>query len=136
MLLKWLSKQPGGRTQYPLALRYCDRGGRVILLGSTQKRINSINFYTDIHRNGLTIIGAHQRVRPEHESYPGHWTQWDDCELILRLIARCRIDPGLLLTHEFSIDHGPAAYQLIRDCPNSLCVLLRWNEPTSGSTGS
>ena len=36
---------------------------RVLLLGSTRGSTESVNFYRDVHKKGLTIIGAHDSIR-------------------------------------------------------------------------
>jgi len=61
--------------------------GRVILLGSPRGD-TEVNFYREIHRKGISIIGAHERTRPRYESYHGWWTQKDDSSLVLKLLSR------------------------------------------------
>ena len=34
-----------------------------MLLGSTRGSTESVNFYRDVHKKGLTIIGAHDSIR-------------------------------------------------------------------------
>ena len=49
----------------PEAFRLCANHGRVVLLSSTRGVTQQIDFYTDVHRKGLTILGAHESVRPQ-----------------------------------------------------------------------
>ena len=58
-----------------LALSAVRTEGRVILLGSPRGTLHNFNFYEHIHRRSVTVIGAHQTVRPTLDSYPGHWTK-------------------------------------------------------------
>jgi len=109
----------------PIAFRLCGPGGRVILLGSTRGVTEEVDFYSDVHRKGLSVIGAHQLVRPQHESSPGFWTEWHDNELILRLIAGGRLRGTSLVTHEFPVSRAPDAYRVV--CERAaLAVQLDW----------
>ena len=67
------------------ALLCTARFGRVALLGCTRVP-TTVNFYNDVHWPGITLIGAHTRARPEHESSHGWWTTQDDCLAALRLL--------------------------------------------------
>ena len=67
------------------ALLCTARFGRVALLGCTRVP-TTVNFYHDVHWPGITLIGAHTRARPEHESSHGWWTTQDDCLAALRLL--------------------------------------------------
>ncbi len=66
--------------------------GRISLLGCTRVSDSNVDYYTQVHRPGVKLIGAHNFVRPKVESYPHHWTHHDDCNAILDMIARKRID--------------------------------------------
>jgi threonine dehydrogenase-like Zn-dependent dehydrogenase len=109
----------------PIAFRLCGRGGRVILLGSTRGVTKEVDFYEDVHRKGLTVIGAHQLIRPLHESSPGFWTEWDDNELILRLMTGGRLQGASVVTHEFPVSQAPDAYRVV--CERAaLAVQFDW----------
>ena len=101
--------------------------GRVVLLGSTRGITGEVNFYRDVHRKGLHVIGAHDIARPMKESYPGYWTQSADREVALRLLEAGRIDVGPLITHRFNNDDAPAAYELLRNWDTkALGIVLKW----------
>lgn len=110
----------------PLAFKLCARNGRVVLLGSTRGNTEQVDFYNDVHRKGLTVIGAQVLTRPIHESTPGRWTAWDENGLVLRLIAAGRLDCSALVNAEFPADRAAGAYRLIQDSPDTLGVLLNW----------
>ncbi|HHV95658.1 MAG TPA: zinc-binding alcohol dehydrogenase [Clostridiaceae bacterium] len=82
-------------TGFPLpivsAFQAARRFGRVILLGSTRGD-TTVNFYRDVHKKALTIIGAHISSNPEFESYPNHWTFKDNAKAFLSLIKNRRIN--------------------------------------------
>ena len=65
--------------------------GRISLLGCTRVSDSAVDYYQQVHRPGVKLIGAHNFVRPKHESYPHHWTHHDDCNAILDMIASKRI---------------------------------------------
>jgi L-iditol 2-dehydrogenase len=101
--------------------------GRVVLLGSTRGITGEVNFYRDVHRKGLHVIGAHDIARPVKESYPAYWTQAADREVALRLLAAGRIDVAPLITHRFSSDDAPDAYGMLRNWDASaLGIVLDW----------
>ena len=61
--------------------------GRISLLGCTRVSDASVDYYQQVHKPGVKLIGAHNFVRPKVESYPHHWTHHDDCRAILDLIS-------------------------------------------------
>lgn len=78
-------------TGNPNALRSClkctKKFGKVVLLGCTRK-ITEVDFYNDVHRPGIELIGAHSGARPSLESRPGNWTEMDDCRVTLNYLAK------------------------------------------------
>ena len=110
----------------PQAFQICGRNGRVMLLGSTRGETKNVNFYTDVHKKGLTVIGVHAGTRPQHESLPGHWTAHDEQTLILKLIANGRVRCGPLITHEFPVSKVADAYETVCKSTEALAVVLDW----------
>lgn len=101
--------------------------GRLILLGSTRGNTPDVNFYRDVHKTGLTLIGAHNSVRPALEDTPGYWTLASDHELALRCLAARRLQVAPLVTHRFAWEDAPAAYdELKRSDPTTLGLVLQW----------
>ena len=80
--------------------------GRVVLLASTRGETEHVNFYRDVHGKGLPVLGAHNSVRPRHDSSPNFWTLRDDWELSLQLIAHQRVVVAPLITHRIAGDSG------------------------------
>lgn len=102
--------------------------GRVILLASTRGETKSVNFYQDVHKKGLSIIGAHNAVRPNHDSSAAFWTSVDDCRLTLSLLAHKRLMVDKLITHRFNSVQAEEAYKLLMDWAEELLgVILAWN---------
>jgi len=73
------------------ALQCTARQGRISLLGCTRISDCAVDYYAQVHRPGVKLIGAHNLVRPQYESYPHHWTHQDDCKAVLKLLAAGRI---------------------------------------------
>ena len=116
---------PVVNTAFQLAARH----GRVVLLASTRGETERVNFYRDVHGKGLTVLGAHNSVRPRHDSSPNFWTLRDDWELSLQLIAHSRIVVAPLITHRMPGIQATEAYQLLMDWdPNLLGVVLNWED--------
>lgn len=72
------------------AVRLTEKYGRVIILGSTRGS-TEINFYRDVHKKGIQIIGAHISCNPVEASYPGYWTFQDNADCFLRLLSEGRL---------------------------------------------
>ena len=111
------------------AFGICRRMGRVVLLGSTRGKVESVDFYRDVHRKGLTVIGAHTSARPGHDSFHALWTWRDDAALALRLLAMKRINVEELHTHTFEGEEAPKAYELlISGAESAIGIVLDWRK--------
>lgn len=103
--------------------------GRVVLLGSTRGTTDGVNFYRDIHRKGLTVIGAHNITRPDSDSYPGYWAEVADQAVALQLLAHERLLVEPYITHRFTWQDAPRAYERLRAWDRTaLGMLLNWTE--------
>lgn len=119
----------GSPEAIPLAFKLTRQMGRVILLGSTRGETKSVNFYADVHRKGLTIIGAHESVRPQVDSSRWFWTARDDQTLALKLLAAHRIYVTPLITHRFSGTEAPRVYELlVQGDMSAIGILLDWKD--------
>jgi L-iditol 2-dehydrogenase len=117
----------GNTSPVLLAFQLARPRGRVILLGSARGEADGVNFYRDVHRKGLTIIGAHEITRPQHESAPGWWTQIAEQHLALRLLAAGRLNVDPLITQRFGWQQFPQAYDLLRAWDSSaIGMLVQW----------
>lgn len=110
----------------PEAFRVCANHGRVVLLSSTRGVTQTVDFYTDVHRKGLAVLGAHESVRPVYESRPGYWTAWEDRDVVLRLLHAERLPGARLTSHQFRADDAAEAYRVVLNSPEALCVVLDW----------
>lgn len=92
--------------------------GRIALLGCTRISDCPVDYYQQVHRPGVKLIGAHNFVRPKVESYPHHWTHQDDCNAILDLIAAGRIQVAPIISRVVSPEDAPAIYDQLCDNPH------------------
>jgi len=110
------------------ALKLAGRFGRVILLGSP-RGVSEVNFYSEVHKKGAIIIGAHESVRPHYESTHGLWTQKDDSLLVLKLLSKGLLKVKDLITAKMSYKEAANAYdRLINSKRDTLGIILQWRE--------
>ena len=103
--------------------------GRVVLLGSTRGETERVNFYQDVHKRGLTILGAHNAVRPKAERSAGFWPVEEDVRLVLELMAGGRLQVAPLLTTRLPAYDASEGYRLIMEKKrDALGILLDWRE--------
>lgn len=102
--------------------------GRIALVGCSRTPTEQLDFYNDVHRPGIVIIGAHNFVRPKDESYPGYWTMRDDMRLLLRLFAAGRIHVRPLIRELASPHHAAAVFTRLADNDSTVMgTLFDWN---------
>lgn len=102
--------------------------GRISLLGCTRvSDCTDIDYYVQVHRPGVKLIGAHNFVRPKFESYPHHWTHHDDCRAILDMIYRNRIDVKSIVSRVVKPEEAPSIYtQLCEDINFPIGTVFDW----------
>ena len=104
---------------------------RVMLLGSTRGSTESVNFYRDVHKKGLTIIGAHDSIRqpdagdnPLLNALPVLWSARRDVAVAMRMAAAGRITLDPLITHRVKGRDFKTVYDLLFDFEPSLVGCL------------
>ena len=111
-----------------LALKLTSHRGRVILLGSTRGK-STVNFYSDVHKKGLIIIGAHNSIRPKYESYEAYWTFKDDLKVVFRLLKSKRLKVRELLSDIIPFTETPEAYRRLREEKERyITIALDWRK--------
>jgi 2-desacetyl-2-hydroxyethyl bacteriochlorophyllide A dehydrogenase len=100
---------------------------RVVLLASS-RGTSETNFYRDVHRKGLTVLGAHANVVPPHDSSPGYWTLTDEAGTVLRLLAGERLKVKPLTSEHFPASEAPRAYEVLASWRKDLLgMVLHWS---------
>ncbi len=111
------------------AFRLAAAQARVVLLASTRGETGKVNFYKDVHWKGLTVIGAHNFVRPQQESSPHFWTARDDVSLALQMTAAGRFRVDELISHRYRWDRAEEAYRALMGWePGLLGAILEWGQ--------
>ena len=74
--------------------------GVVVLLGSARGLTDGVNFYRDVHRKGISLIGAHEMHRSYCEADRfGHFrSHKQDEEVIIKLLSQRRISLAPLVS--------------------------------------
>lgn len=103
--------------------------GRISLLGCTRVSDSAVDYYRQVHRPGIKLIGAHNFVRPKFESYPHHWTHHDDCRAILEMIANGRVKVAPIISRVVKPECAPEVYtQLATDPLFPMGTVFDWRE--------
>ena len=71
--------------------------GRVVMLGSTRGDC-TINVYRDIHRKGLSIIGAHAFTVPNTDNSPAFWTCRKELETFIYMLSKDKFELSKLIS--------------------------------------
>jgi 2-desacetyl-2-hydroxyethyl bacteriochlorophyllide A dehydrogenase len=110
------------------ALAVAAHQGRIVLAGCTRVSEEPIDFYTLVHRPGVSIIGAHNHVRPAHDSYPGYWTRRDDFVTLLGLLGCGRLKVAPLIAEVVSPRTAPQVYaRLVAEKEPPLGIVYDWH---------
>lgn len=113
------------------ALQCASYMGRISLLGCTRVSDCPVDYYTQVHRPGVKLIGAHNFVRPKVESYPHHWTHQDDCKAILQLLGAGRIQVAPIISRVVSPVDAPEIYNELCDDPKfPMGTVFDWRDIT------
>ncbi len=109
------------------ALRRVAFGGRLVLLGSTRGLVDGFDPYSDVHRKGITVIGAHVSSHPGGETHVNRWTMSNNQRLALDLMANGALQIEPLISHRIAGDEGAAMFERLAESrENFLGVLLQW----------
>ena len=102
--------------------------GRVVALGCTRNPIDAFDIYQDVHKPGVAVIGAHNSVRPAHDSSPGYWTMQDDFRTLLALLAAGRLHVSPMVSEQVKPEQAPDVYRrLCEAAPSPLGVVFDWH---------
>ena len=104
------------------------RLGRVILLGSTRGVTERVNFYRDVHKKGLHVIGAHASIVAKSEDAGPLCTLATDAVSVLDLMSSGRLRVGPLISDVVPWNEAPSAYQRLLDRKEQLLTIaLDWD---------
>jgi 2-desacetyl-2-hydroxyethyl bacteriochlorophyllide A dehydrogenase len=119
----------GSPAAFSPALRRVAFGGRLVLLGSTRGLVDGFDPYSDVHRKGITVIGAHVSSHPEQPTHLNRWTTANNQRLALDLMADGSLQIEPLISHRVAGDEGAAMFERLAESRESFFgVLLQWSE--------
>ncbi len=102
--------------------------GRVALVGSTRGISEGVNFYRDVHKKGLLIIGGHESAQPRQDSSPGYWTPEREYALCLDLLARGRVQTAPLISHRYNWREFAEAYARLASWDKDVMgMIIEWD---------
>lgn len=108
------------------ALRAAAPLGRVVLLGSPRGRVE-IDPYSDIHRKGVKVIGAHSTTAASTPNAYHRWTEAEHYRLAIEMIRQGRLHTEGLITHRVPADEALGIFDALTERPQEqLGVIIRW----------
>jgi len=112
----------------PMALDLAAEGGRVVLLGSPRGKIE-MDTYSTVHRRGISLIGAHDRLSAHPYTLRDPWTRERNLDLILALFADGSLKGDGLISHRIQPDDIRETYEMLIARPEGfLGVLIEWDK--------
>ena len=106
------------------ALGLARRRGVVVLLGSSRGNTENVDFYADVHRTGIMIVGAHVLNAAKSEDVGDYCTKHTDDMAALKLIAAGRVNVAPLIGDVMSPDDAGRAYDRLRDRREKLMTIV------------
>lgn len=124
-----------------LAGEICRKKGRVVVVGAVGMDLPRANYYEKEINFSVSCSYGPGRYDPSYEEggldYPyGYvrWTEGRNMEAVLDLMASGAFDPLPMVTHRFSLDDAPQAYEMIAARSEPYCgILVEYDRPSSGS---
>lgn len=111
------------------ALKYTTKWGRVVVTGCNRVVDKPIDLYNYIHKQGISLIGAHGKTRPQGNSMPGNWTTERDFNALFGFLSAGALRPHLLQPEYVSPSAAKDIYQsLITDRNFPLGVVFDWEK--------
>lgn len=118
------------------AARMCRKRGRIVLVGVTGLNLNRADFYEKELIFQVSCSYGPGRYDHNYESkgqdYPFgfvRWTEQRNFEAVLDMMASGQLDVKPLITHRFTFEDAPAAYELLSSDKSGLGILLLYNSP-------
>jgi 2-desacetyl-2-hydroxyethyl bacteriochlorophyllide A dehydrogenase len=110
----------------PTALRIAGWLGRVVLLGSPRGKVE-IDPYNDIHRKGVTVVGAHAATAAAVANAYYPWTTSNNTLAAWSLVADKRLQLDGLVSHKLKASENLDLFdRLARQREHYLGVVLDW----------
>jgi len=113
----------------PVAMSLACDGGQVVVVGSPRGIAKEVNFYDDLHRRYIEVLGAHGNMlfEPAHTRLAGAWDINKAQRWLLAELASGRLSTEKLVTHTIRPEEIGRAYEgLLKEKDNYLGVVVKW----------
>jgi len=111
-----------------LILSLAAEGGRVVLLGCLRGKIE-IDAYSTIHRKGISLIGANDRLSIHPYTLRDPWTRQRNLDVVLTLLADGSLKHNGLISHRIQPDEIKETYEQLAESPGDyMGVLIEWDK--------
>jgi predicted dehydrogenase/threonine dehydrogenase-like Zn-dependent dehydrogenase len=118
--------------------RMCRKRGRIVLVGVTGLELNRADFYEKELSFQVSCSYGPGRYDPAYEEkgqdYPlgfVRWTEQRNFEAVLDMMASGQLNVTPLITHRFSFEDAPKAYEALTADKNGLGMLLQYTSPAA-----
>jgi 2-desacetyl-2-hydroxyethyl bacteriochlorophyllide A dehydrogenase len=113
----------------PVAMSLACDGGQVVVVGSPRGKAKDVNFYDDLHRRYIEVLGAHGNMLFEaaHTRLAGAWDIDKAQHWLLAALASGRLSLEGLITHRIAPAALGSAYEgLLKKKEEYLSVVVGW----------
>jgi len=113
----------------PTAMSLACDAGQVVVVGSPRGIAQNVNFYDDLHRRYIEVVGAHGNMlfEPAHSRLAGAWDINKAQNFLLAALASGRLSTEQLVTHTISPEGIGDAYEgLLKRKEEYLGVVVHW----------
>ena len=113
----------------PTAMSLAIDAGQVVVVGSPRGLAQNVNFYDDLHRRYIEVLGAHGNMLFEaaHHRLAGAWDITKAQHWLLAALASGRLNTEQLVTHHIAPEQIGDAYEgLLKKKDEYLGVVVQW----------
>ena len=113
----------------PTAMSLTCDAGQVVVVGSPRGLAKEVNFYDDLHRRYIEVLGAHGNMlfEPAHIRLAGDWDINKAQRFLLASLASGRLSVDKLVTHAITPEGMGEAYEgLLKKKEEYLGVTVKW----------
>ena len=119
----------GSPAAIPTAMSLACDAGQVVVVGSPRGLAQNVNFYDDLHRRYIEVLGAHGNMLFEaaHTRLDGTWNIDKAQNFLLAALASGRLSTEKLVTHTIKPEGIGEAYEgLLKKKEEYLGVVVLW----------
>jgi 2-desacetyl-2-hydroxyethyl bacteriochlorophyllide A dehydrogenase len=116
---------------FDLATRLVERGGQIVLLGSTRGVTRPVPIVSDLAAQSASLVGAHVTLMPQTDSSPSRWSYRDEGVLWTHWLSSGRLNLLPLVTHRLRPHEVPGFYcELAANKKRPVATVVDWTSIT------